>query len=340
MASGVSRSSLQDLWKSSESQELREEGAQSSFSSSLHTSVESVNWIIVNRGGFAFLTGLAMVPSQFLGPNAERSHEIIAEAERNTLFKIDRVALPIKDTSVKGIIYYPSGWNGTDHSRCVLYHNPNGITVSGYFEEGQLSWTPAEFLKIEKCPILMYDYRGTGLSSDNTCMTSLAFQPTYESVVVDGEAALKYALKEFGSVCVIGSSLGGGVATVSLDRHLKAHPADGNRVRLVNHDSFTTTSRVVIPGQPHFADWIGWLFGGFLDAETSMRSLVNRQIPITVLCHRQDPVIPEGARMAEFIETLPHILNVSVIYSQGYGHGNLSPDMIHHITHLNRVTIF
>ena len=335
----TSRSSLQDFWTSVEVQNepeiehkdaVMEESSSSSFSSSIQSSVKTVNWIIENRGGFAWLTGLVMVPSQFLGPKAARSKQIIAEVAKSDDFKIQRFSLPIEgsDTSVDGIIYCPRGWDQSDLSRCVLYHNPNGITVSGYFEDGRLSWTPAEIVKLVKCPIIMYDYRGTGLSSENTCMTSLAFRPTYETVAVDGETVLQHALEHFQSVAVMGSSLGGGVATVSLERHLKANPDAVKRVSLTNHDSFSTTPKVVMPEWPRVANWAGWALGGLLDAETSMKSLVERGIPITVLCHDRDPVIPRGARMAEFIETLPHRRNISVIHSPEYGHANLSRDMV------------
>lgn len=331
--SRMSRSSLEDLWTSMEAQHEQEALANptsSFFSSSIQSSIRTVNWVIENRGGFAWLTGLVMVPSQFLGPKAVRSNQIIAGVAESDNFKIKRFSLPVKgtDTSVEGIIYYPRDWNPSDHSRCVLYHNPNGITASGYFKDGQLAWTPAEVLKLAECPILMYDYRGTGLSSENTCMTSLAFRPTYETVAVDGQTTLSYALDHFQSVSVVGSSLGGGVATVSLERHLKANPDDDRRVSLTNHDSFSTTPKVVMPEWPRAANWAGWVLGGLLDAETSMKSLVERGIPITVLCHNRDPVIPRGARMAEFIETLPRKRNVSLIYSPEYGHAHLSQDMV------------
>jgi hypothetical protein len=337
--SRTSRSNLEDLWASMEvqnapevehKQEARVEPTSSSLSSSVESSVRTVNWVIENRGGFAWLTGLVMVPSQFLGAKAARANQVIAGVAQSKDFQLETFSLPVKDsgTSVEGIIYYPQGWDHSDSSRCVLYHNPNGITASGYFEKGQLTWTPAEILKLAKCPILMYDYRGTGLSSENTCMSSLAFRPTYETVVVDGQTTLGYALENFQSVSVVGSSLGGGVATVSLERHLKANPDDVRRVTLTNHDSFSTTPKVVMPRWPRTANWAGWALGGLLDAETSMKSLIGRGIPITVLCHDRDPVIPRGARMAEFIETQPRKRNVSVIHSPEYGHANLSQDMV------------
>ena len=117
-------------------------------------------------------------------------------------------------------------------------------------------------LETKSCPILLYDYRGVGLNQDAAVSSSLRFHATYESVVNDGQAALKYALTKFQEVEVMGSSLGGAVATASLDRYLAKSPLDANRItRLVNHDSCTTTPRVVFPNHSWFADSIGHIVG-------------------------------------------------------------------------------
>ena len=231
-------------------------------------------------------------------------------------------------TSLEGIIYYPKNWNPQDKSRCLIYHNPNGTTVGEYFVwNDDLSWTPKKFRELAKCPIILYDYRGTGLSSENH-----NFQPTCESIIADGEKALQYALNQFQSVDVVGSSLGAGVATASLDRHLKKAPEDCQRVRLFNHDSFSTTPRVLMPNWPTIADWGGWAVGALLEAKTPMKNLIQKEIPITVLCHLDDPVIPKGARMAEYVAGLPPAQNVSILYSPDHGHANLSSDMIQSLT--------
>jgi len=326
-----SRFHSQDLWTTIK------ERVSSSVSSSIHSLVGSVNSVIENRGGFAYLVGLLLVPSQFLSPKAAEANQFITKAAKNQDCKIQRFSLPVKggDTSVKGIIYYPKNWDPTDRSRCVVYHNPNGVTVSEYFGVGgHLEWNPAELLKLAKCPIILYDYRGTGLSSENKCLSFFGFRPTYATIAEDGETVLARAMENFQSVSMVGSSLGGGVATVALERHLKSHPLDSKKVRLINHDSFSTTPKVIIPNWPRIANFLGWALGGLLDAETPMRSLVGRGIPITLLCHNKDPVIPSGARMAEFVETLPNKQNVSVIYSPNYGHADLSHDMVRK---LNRI---
>lgn len=313
------------------------EPRKSLFFSLVESCAKAVNSVIENRGGLAWFVGFFMVPSQFLGPNAAMANRIITHAGKNTHFQMERFRLPIPDssTSVEGVIYYPKGWDPSHSSRCVIYHNPNAITVAGYFLSEDISRVPEKILKLSKCPIIMYDYRGTGLSSDNRSMGYFAFMPTYKTIVADGEAVLEYALNRFQFVSIAGSSLGGGVATIALDHHLKTHPLDKERVNLLNHDSFSTVPRVLLPKWPRVADWVGWVWGSLLDAETSMKNLVERGIPITILCHEKDPLIPRGARMADFIETLSDRRNVSMIYSHEEGHANLSPDMLGKLTKVN-----
>lgn len=337
--------SMRSLWKSIENvsesmSEISRSSSSSSsslLSSSYESSAKSVNWMITNRGGFAIVAGLLMVPSQFLGYDDSTSLEIVEKAtkraEENTA-GIESFNLSIdENSSVNGIIYYPKSWDLKDNFRCVFYSNPNGITIPGYFDENyDLSFTPKDLAKIYKCPIVMFDYRGTGLSQDSESISSSKFRPTYASIAQDGLAALQHALKKFKSVEVWGSSLGGGVATVALDRHLEKYPEDEKKVKLYNHDSFSTTAQVVMPNAPKTANTIGWLTGGLLDAQTPMKKLIDRGIHVIILCHSEDPVIPKGARMIEYVDSLAKTaLNVSKMISPDYGHANLSSDMLEYL---------
>lgn len=303
-------------------------GAGAFLSSVYKETMKKAHWMVENRGGLACVLGLVMVPSQLSCPGYKKSNKIIEKAAQSKGFTLEKFSLPLDgNTALRGVIYYPENWDPQDKSKCVLYHNPNGVTISGYLKEGELSWTPAEIVKLSNCPIILYDYRGTGISSDKSGRSCLGFRATYESVVVDGEAALCHALQSFSSVKVVGSSLGAGVATASLDRHLTKKPEDSSKVALFNHDSFSTTPRVIFPYLPRIADAVGVVLGGMLDAATPMQNLIRKGIPITVLYHKQDPIIPKGSRMAEYVETLPRASNVSVIYSEEYGHANLSQDL-------------
>lgn len=234
-----------------------------------------IEWMIENRSGIAILTGSLLVPSQFSQETHQefRDH-IIACSPNNTEF-IYFEPKSSKDR-ITGVICYPKNWKTTDTSRCVLYHNPNGAVIANFYDRNGLTWTPKEIMDIEQCPIIMYDYKGTGLNKGASSSSGLsASGPTYASIVNDGDGALKYALKNFKAVSIWGSSLGGGVATASLDRRLHKNSSLKERVTLTNHDSFTTTPRVVMPSNHLFADTFGSLIGANLDAETPMRSIIE-----------------------------------------------------------------
>lgn len=303
---------------------------------SMQATVKAVNWMMENRGGLALLTGLIMVPSQVRGIDKRGSDAVIEYMQSDArAICVEKFSLPFEENAIDGVVCFPREWHPKDSSRCVLYHNPNDITLAGYFKEGNLTGTPGELLTLYNCPVILYDYRGTGGSqpraiSTANVLSSIRFRSTYESIVKDGEAVLKFALKQYKEVEIWGSSLGGGVATVSLYRHLIDFANDLQRVALYNHDSFTTTSQVIIPTLPNIADAIGGAIGGKLDAETPMKHLLEMGVRVTVLCHTEDPVIPVGARMADFMSTvvLPSYAHVSLISSHHRGHGNLSRDMM------------
>jgi len=338
ISNNIPKSSLLSFWHSlkvstSEGNSLQTslDATVTSFENSYQQSAKTVNWMIENRGGLAKIAGLAIIPAQYIANDHISSNKIINRllsiGMRNG--DIEKISIPMGDNSIEGIICYPKNWKKEDNSRCIVYHNPNGVATAGFFEDGNLSWTPGEIFKTKNCPIILYDYRGVGLNQDVTTNSSLKFHATYESIITDGQAALKFALTKFDKVEVIGSSLGGGVATVSLDRHLTKNPLDKNRIiQLINHDSFTTTPRVIFPNNPRIADFLGYVVGANLDAMNPIKNLIARGVKVTVLCHTKDPIIPFGARMGDFVQTLPKKANATVFASPQYGHANLSSDMV------------
>jgi hypothetical protein len=297
----------------------------------LTRTIEAIYWLIVNRGGFAFLTSSILVPSQYRCPNAEKSEEIINQAVRSNPASIEVLDLPHYDgNSLKCVIYYPKNFNRKDHSRCLIYNNPNCATVADFIKNGNLFSTPAKLLKLAKCPIIMYDYRGTGLnSSGNQTSRFFKYRPTVTSIITDGHRILDHALQNYKKVTTVGSSLGGAVATASLmDATIRKPPLDRDRVQLINHDSFTATTSVITPKWPKIASWIGWTIGALLDATNPMKNLIEQGRRVTILNHQNDPIIPRGAQMADFVSNLPKAENVSVLTSPEYGHAYLSKDMI------------
>lgn len=275
-----------------------------------------------------------LVPSQYMCPKASEAQQKIYQALPSNRFTIEEFEIPIEhsNTFIKGLIYYPKKCDPQDTNRCILYHNPNGTTVSSYFSDNGFDRTPKKLMDAAQCPIIMYDYRGTGLSSDNKGLFGSKFVPNSSSLIQDGEAALAFALNKFEKVIVAGSSLGGGIATISLDHFFQNQSKKPirsleNRVQLINHDSFSSISNVVFPNS-NLVGWITRCLGVQLNAAASMERLIDRKIPITVLCHTNDSVIREGSRMAEMIESHPKSPNVQVIYSSNGYHAELSSEML------------
>lgn len=132
-------------------------------SSSLDSSIRSIQWILHERGGLAKVVGMAMVPSQFLGPDVVTS-QLMVNATINSLPSglvqaIERIEITGEQgEKIQALIIIPQGADST-RSRCVVYNNPNGCTVPQFLENGLDSYsTPAQVLKLAKCPMIMYDY--------------------------------------------------------------------------------------------------------------------------------------------------------------------------------------
>ena len=318
------------------------------------------HWMIENRFGLAKIAGIPMVPSQVLPwlcknrpamfppdfpkfPDLQESREIVNKACKfKNINDFQTEPLQIKQASgiLHGVICYPPDWD-QNNSQCILYNNPNGVVLTQLLDMGYLDpeSVPGLIQSKKKCPVILYDYRGTGINKSEGRLGNLPFS-TYETVVQDGLAALECALDRFEHVYVAGSSLGGGVATASLARHLEARGgADDSRVELLTHDSFTTTPRVLMPERPVLADFLGWLVGGKLDAETPMRELVKRRVSVIALNNRYDGVIPKGARMSEFLQSLygegreggPDGGRVVAKEFYGYDHTVLTPEMARYL---------
>jgi hypothetical protein len=293
------------------------------------STMSSFKYLIDNRGFFAKVAGMAIVPSQF---TEEDSNQIVRDARNHSRAhpRLPRIHsfTTRGDTMIHGVVIYPPHTSGNKFDSCILYHNPNAVTVAQHLQTKVLASVPAQLLEMYQVPIILYDYRGVGLSRDvdqsDLTSTTIRFRPTYKSVVDDGLTALQYSLDMFGCVNVWGGSLGGAVATISTDQHLTRFPASAPRLTLFNLDSFTTTCAVVWPNWS-LANLVGNIFGGLMDAESAMKRVIEAGIKVTILCHAKDPVIPAGARIADAFRENP---SVEIIDSPEYGHANLSNDMV------------
>ncbi|GAB5412245.1 MAG: hypothetical protein ChlgKO_13590 [Chlamydiales bacterium] len=285
--------------------------------------------------GSAYVTGKLLLPSQYIGPNVETSNSKMRVVLENFdgLLEVIMIPLDLK-RELTTYFLWPEGWDRNDRSKCIIFNNPNGVTVPQFFQENGLAYTPGQLVDVVKCPIILYDYAGTGINGEvDTVDEPVSFQAsaTYSSVVNDGEAVLNFVVgMGFKDVTNWGSSLGGGVAAAATASFYEKREWTPLNVGVVNHDSFTTTPRVLAPWAGRIGDWFGSIVGGNLDAETPMRKLVEKGVKVLILCHNQDPVIPEGARIAEIFQEQTG-MNAIVFCSPEYGHANLSLDMINQV---------
>ena len=306
-------------------------------STSAESTSAAIDSCLKNRGGLAILAGMALVPSQHMGPGKAKSEEIMNAAitASRAQHKPTIQFLSFPESDVEGIIIYPAYSKPSEDTSCIVYNNPNGMTVADFFRDGEIVRysPPAQLLKKYNCPIIMYDYRGSGLSSDDepTSSSTSSSSATAASVIEDGQAVLNLAMKNYKEVTSVGSSLGGGVATVAMDSYLSALPQDdketaAERLFLVNHDSFLTTGKVI--ASRSWGGWVTSFFGAEVNAERAMESLLQKhKVNVLVLCHTNDQVIPSGARMAE-LATVKDSPLARVVLSDDPGHAHLSKDML------------
>ncbi len=319
-----------------------------------------IDWSIENRLGAAKLLGALVVPAQFRQSKVSSS-QLLAEACNANNQKSGHVVRSdtahYGDTTLTVAVCTPPMWRAGDTSRCVLYHNPNAATISSYFQRGNppparpgclpeqhchsgLKGTfgdqtasglhgPGIIQDIRRCPVILYDYRGVGINKQTTPLF-----PTCETIVQDGLAALHYALLRFDKVEILGTSLGGAVATASLDRYPSPAYSLKGRVSISVLDSFSTTPHVMFPDQGPWIDNLGWLLGAYLDGAGHTDSLIRKGFKIAVSNHVNDEVIPSKAQLANHVldrnASEPNVrvhLSGKEIDHYSFNHGSFTEDV-------------
>jgi hypothetical protein len=310
----------------------------------INVPINLVSWIKETHCGISKLVGARLISAQFNAGHTQQQSQEIIDTVCNTKqpdgYRSEKISMGYGSVNLTGVICYPPSWNENENSDCILFHNPNGHVISQFFSDNKLATTPEDqddglitdtpgnLQKGKKYPIILYDYRGTGINKPEGIWRYLP-TATAETAIQDGITALHYALTNFsGNITILGSSMGGGIATISLANYLDATNDSKNiesRVNLISHDSYTTTSCVMIPQYPSFANNVGSLLKSHIDAEESMQCLSHRNVKIIVLAHEKDDIIPKEARMSRF---LPKSDNISSYTSERSGHANLSKDQL------------
>ncbi|MGO0308107.1 alpha/beta hydrolase family protein [Endozoicomonas acroporae] len=312
-------------------------------------------WMIENRLGLSKLLGCRLVSAQYCYLFSAKAHfpaksqaiiDSACNANHQDGFRTEKITLSHDATTLCGVICYPAEQQSTPLSDLIIFNNMNGTTISNFFDkdrlastshglpDGKPTETPGNIQRILGCPVLLYDYTGTGINK-RAGLLRYAPAATGETVIKDAMAVLHTALNQPGidNITLMGSSLGGGVATVALERYLSNLGEDEairtkKRLTLVNHDSYSTTSRVVIPQFPEFADTLGWLFGAHIDAATPMKQLVEyHKVNTIILSRENDHTIRKGSRMYEmFANAAAKESHLSWCHSKLPGHSGISEE--------------
>jgi pimeloyl-ACP methyl ester carboxylesterase len=278
----------------------------------------------------AKIAGLVAIPAQLFDSSVSTANQVVETALQHlpdSIEKVERIFIPVEEgRGVQALLIYPTG---AHRSNCIVYNHPNTNTLPYYLSRGfESQLPPFQLMFKRKCPVLLYDYRGTGISRPEIFEGAnfVNHMPCVNTTSADAYAVLAYALNRFAHIELWGSSFGAGVATVACDAYLSENPEQACRIRLFHHDSFTRIGAVAFPKE--FMGLASFL-GTELDAEIPMRRLAARGVKIAILCHTNDPVIRAGARMAEILPSLRG--KVRLIESAHYSHASLTEDMLQQI---------
>lgn len=239
---------------------------------------------------------------------------------------------PSTGISIEGYIQYPK-WEQMDGQvpdRCVLVHNPNGVIPAHYYDEdGNLAWTPKKLMALYGCPIVMYHYRGVlKEDSSSSSSSSSSTTPDYDTVVQDGEVALKYAFSQFSRVEICGIGLGGAVGIASTEKFLTSNPDKEKNLSIISLDSFSVSSRVVNPDHHILSYFWGSATASVFNIIEPLRSLTGRKINVLIFEYANDPIFPPIAKMSadSDVTCLLSNTNIQIMQTGGVeGHGNITP---------------
>ncbi|MDX8431667.1 MAG: hypothetical protein SNF33_07710 [Candidatus Algichlamydia australiensis] len=238
-----------------------------------------------------------------LESSAKESCLLMSRVQEDWRSQLEECKIKISNSrDLTGYLLYPDSWDRLNKSKCVVFNTRCDFTIAQQFNDNG-HWTAARVAEVAECPVLLYDYAGSGLNYDVSARddsTSLKTSATYQSIVVDGVGALSHAFDlGFKEVINWGIALGGGVAACATQKYLEKHPDKWANITVVNHDSFTITPLVYLPNLGWVADRADSSVKGSLDAATPMKKLAERGVKILILYHEIDCVIPEQARMKE-----------------------------------------
>jgi hypothetical protein len=303
------------------------------------------------KGTLENIASNLLLPSQKFAYDRKSSKQVL----RQYTSEINNVIVHYvdKSKSLDFIIYYHDKSMMKNVNKCVLFFNPNGAVVADYFSGHEWTRTtksligagfrnfmfmPAFLSQLENCPVIIPDYRGAGLGKRPITVSGIFtdyqidFQADAWSMQEDAFKMIHTAASMFGSVSIWGSSIGGGASTVGLADFLSSYPDEAFRFQLTNHNSFKSTASVVTNVA------LGSYFISGLDAnlkaDKAMDTIIEMNVPVTVIAHLEDPIIPPSSRMVDHIEekygdALPS--HVTVMTAECDDHMMIAPSIVNRL---------
>jgi hypothetical protein len=248
--------------------------------------------------------GYLILPSQFLYNHQKLNSQLEACIFHHVdVFK--KIQINENGIKLNIIICYPLGWEDQNNNRCSIFCNPNGMLAHNFAlkiaDSLNMKWQRNIISPmLEKGPVILWDYPNTGINCDIDEENVV----TEDQIINSAEAVIQYANKNYANIDIMGVSLGGGVATVSLERFLtKNQDVDHSKFQVAVFNSFTTIPSVVLPDSFKISSFLGWLVGVGMDSETAVKYLISHNICTIIYNNSNDKVIPARARLASSIES-------------------------------------
>jgi hypothetical protein len=300
---------------------------------SLEDKVKSTfNWLREYNFGISKLLAYRLVSAQVTSipwfgiRSPEIGRKIIDQlcnsVDQNS-YQFEKITVPNIEGNeyLTAVICYPPNWDKTNNSECIVYNNQNGTTISQHIADNKLVTTadgdsigtprdtPGNYQAYKKCPIILYDYKGTGINQD-TGFSRILPTADAKTIANNAEDVIRYGLSKFKKVHVLGSSMGGYAANKGVAQHLEnindnyTASQVAKQIHIINHDSFSGTSETLIPAFPNFAKRLGCFLGAHADSISPMLQLMKYPLTIDILSHQDDKTIPRGARMIDAIDEI------------------------------------
>jgi len=267
----------------------------------------------------------------YLGPSLWDIQLIINKVctpSSDTARKVSEILLDDYSISFRILLDSP---NPKNLKQCVIYYNPMGITVTDYFINSELCYTPRKIVDLLKCPIILFDYDGIGINQRNESETSDNKKNpiSYSRMILNGRHVLTYAIQHFQHVHIWGTGIGANIALESLKIYSQYCEVDPTKLSMTLQDALSKAPpkkgklRIKLTKSPT----------NKFSPKKAIKEITEKGIKIRVLFHATDQIISKKLSLAESLHKTP--VDVSIIYGGFDFYGDLSEETMHKLEKAN-----